>query len=511
MNKKITARALALMLAAMMAVGTGSAFADSADTAAEATAEVTEAAEATDAPAEVEATAKPEVASNIVATVGDVEITAEETADLYSYVLEMYSYYGYDTTDSETVAQLKDITLDAMVSAKAQEIMEAEMGLDQFTDEELAQFQSDAQATYDETYQSVYEGFDDGETSEDDLKAQTEAELNKYGYTVEALVEQAKAEAAYNKLYEALTKDVTVTDDDVKEEYAATVASDKEAYESDLDGYSLQSMYGERPAYTPEGIRTVKHILVKFTDEDSQKISELEALSEKPDDYDEQYQALIDAAYANIKDKVDEIMAKIDAGEDFDALVEEYEEVEPGHRHMSHLFGLFPGSDIATESTPELVAACRRTMELRLASGGGHTGWSRAWLIALTARMRDGDLARGHVEKLITNSMYDNMFDRHPPFQIDGNFGAAAGMIEMLIQSHQGFIDLLPALPAEWANGEAKGLCARGGYVMDMAWRGGKVVTAKITSVKNSDARIRINGEFKVVHVKAGEVVEVTE
>ena len=237
---------------------------------------------------------------------------AEETADLYSYVLEMYSYYGYDTTDSETVAQLKDITLDAMVSAKAQEIMEAEMGLDQFTDEELAQFQSDAQATYDETYQSVYDGFDDGETSEDDLKAQTEAELNKYGYTVEALVEQAKAEAAYNKLYEALTKDVTVTDDDVKEEYAATVASDKEAYENDLDGYSLQSMYGERPAYTPEGIRTVKHILVKFTDEDSQKISELEALSEKPDDYDEQYQALIDAAYANIKDKVDEIVDELE-------------------------------------------------------------------------------------------------------------------------------------------------------------------------------------------------------
>lgn len=378
MNKKITARALALMLAAMMAVGTGSAFADSADTAAEATAEVTEAAEATDAPAEVEATAKPEVASNIVATVGDVEITAEETADLYSYVLEMYSYYGYDTTDSETVAQLKDITLDAMVSAKAQEIMEAEMGLDQFTDEELAQFQSDAQATYDETYQSVYEGFDDGETSEDDLNAQTEAELNKYGYTVEALVEQAKAEAAYNKLYEALTKDVTVTDDDVKEEYAATVASDKEAYENDLDGYSLQSMYGERPAYTPEGIRTVKHILVKFTDEDSQKISELEALSEKPDDYDEQYQALIDAAYANIKDKVDEIMAKIDAGEDFDALVEEYGE-DPGMQsepYKSEGYMVYEGcTNLMTEfvnSGMALEKAGDVTKEPALTSYGAH-------------------------------------------------------------------------------------------------------------------------------------------
>ena len=256
--------------------------------------------------------------------------------------------------------------------------MEAEMGLDQFTDEELAQFQSDAQATYDETYQSVYEGFDDGETSEDDLKAQTEAELNKYGYTVEALVEQAKAEAAYNKLYEALTKDVTVTDDDVKEEYAATVASDKEAYENDLDGYSLQSMYGERPAYTPEGIRTVKHILVKFTDEDSQKISELEALSEKPDDYDEQYHVLIDAAYANIKDKVDEIMAKIDAGEDFDALVEEYGE-DPGMQsepYKSEGYMVYEGcTNLMTEfvnSGMALEKAGDVTKEPALTSYGAH-------------------------------------------------------------------------------------------------------------------------------------------
>lgn len=184
---------------------------------------------------------------------------------------------------------------------------------------------------------------------------------------------------------------------------------------------------------------------------------------------------------------------------------EEYVEVEPGHRHMSHLFGLFPGCDIATESTPELVDACRRTMELRLQSGGGHTGWSRAWLIALTARMREGNLARGHVEKLITNSMYDNMFDRHPPFQIDGNFGATAGMLEMLIQSHQGFIDILPALPDEWSEGEARGLCARGGYVVSIEWRGGKAVRVEITSARDGDVRVRMNGRMVTVSVRAGE------
>lgn len=175
---------------------------------------------------------------------------------------------------------------------------------------------------------------------------------------------------------------------------------------------------------------------------------------------------------------------------------DEYKEVEPGHRHMSHIFGLYPGCDIATESTPELVEACRRTMELRLKSGGGHTGWSRAWLIALTARLRDGDAALEHAEKLIAASMYDNLFDRHPPFQIDGNFGAVAGMCEMLLQSHQGFIDILPALPQKWSDGTAHGLRTRGGYTVDIAWQHGKAVRVSITAINDGEVRLRTSANI---------------
>lgn len=172
---------------------------------------------------------------------------------------------------------------------------------------------------------------------------------------------------------------------------------------------------------------------------------------------------------------------------------EEYEEAEPGHRHMSHLFGLYPGRDIATDSTPELVAACRRTMELRLSAGGGHTGWSRAWLIALNARLRDGDAAHDHVSKLLTLSTYDNLFDRHPPFQIDGNFGAVAGIAEMLLQSHQGCIDLLPALPSAWAEGEVRGLRARGGYAVDILWKEDRPVCVKLRAKRAGVVKIRAN------------------
>ena len=183
-------------------------------------------------------------------------------------------------------------------------------------------------------------------------------------------------------------------------------------------------------------------------------------------------------------------------------------EHEPGHRHISHLFGLFPGNEISPEGTPDLAQAAKRTLELRLAHGGGHTGWSRAWIINFWTRLGDGEEAYFHLKELLVHSTLPNLFDDHPPFQIDGNFGATAAIGHMLIQSTSNEVTLLKALPKAWKEGYVKGLCARGGLVIDMEWEEGLVKEATIYAKKDYQGAIVYNKEKIEVTLVQGETKE---
>jgi len=173
--------------------------------------------------------------------------------------------------------------------------------------------------------------------------------------------------------------------------------------------------------------------------------------------------------------------------------IEDYGEAEPGHRHMSHMLALYPLAQISPE-TPELFEAARRTIARRLEHGGGQTGWSRAWIVNFYARLLEGEAAYRNLLALLRKSTLKNLFDTHPPFQIDGNFGGAAGIAEMLVQSHRGFIQVLPALPAAWADGRFRGLCARGGFELDASWRGGRIVELRVRS--KAGGRLRLADPF---------------
>lgn len=180
------------------------------------------------------------------------------------------------------------------------------------------------------------------------------------------------------------------------------------------------------------------------------------------------------------------------------------EENEPGHRHISHLFALFPGN-IINSSTPEYLEAARKTLETRLSSGGGHTGWSRAWIIHFWARLFDGNKAGENVRLLLERSTLPNLFDDHPPFQIDGNFGFCSGIAEMLLQSHNGVLRLLPALPDDWKKGKVTGLKARGGYTVDMEWENGVLSRACITADRYGTLSLYDGRSF--VHSKGEQII----
>ncbi|WP_242158866.1 glycosyl hydrolase family 95 catalytic domain-containing protein [Aestuariivivens sediminis] len=184
----------------------------------------------------------------------------------------------------------------------------------------------------------------------------------------------------------------------------------------------------------------------------------------------------------------------------------EYEETEPGHRHMSHLYGFHPGDYVTKNRTPELFEAVRKTLDYRLDHGGAGTGWSRAWLINCSARLLDGAMAHKHIQLLLQKSMSANLFDLHPPFQIDGNFGYTAGVAEMLLQSHEtNGIRLLPALPPQWTEGSITGIRARGGLCFDMYWKDHKLEKAVIHASIDQNFNLNYEGKTKPVGLKKGQ------
>jgi alpha-L-fucosidase 2 len=213
---------------------------------------------------------------------------------------------------------------------------------------------------------------------------------------------------------------------------------------------------------------------------------------------DEEFRAKLEGALARL--------APVEIGADGRILewTDGVKEASPGHRHISHLFALHPGRQYTWQHTPEMMDAAKKVLETRLAAGGGHTGWSRSWIINFYARLLDGDTAHENLMLLFSKSMMPTMLDSHPPFQIDGNFGGAAGIAEMLVQSHAGELHLLPARPKAWPAGSVKGLRVRGGFTVDLSWKDGVLDNAVIHPGFQKTANVRYGDNIKSISTKSG-------
>ncbi len=227
----------------------------------------------------------------------------------------------------------------------------------------------------------------------------------------------------------------------------------------------------------------------------------------------------VDAALqAEITDALDRMMPyQIGANGNLQEWYHDWKDQDPTHRHQSHLFGLFPGRHITLAENPELARAAARTLEIK---GDNTTGWSTGWRVNLYARLAEAEKAYHMYRRLLQyvspdnyqgpdarrgGGTYPNLLDAHAPFQIDGNFGGTAGVAEMLVQSTPESVTLLPALPSRWKEGRVKGLRARGGFIVDMDWKDGRVTDYVITSLTGGNTTLNVNGRSVGLTLAPGE------